>query len=76
MIKQQTISIDKNRIWGHRMKEINYWNQFMHSEKVEDYLKFKNRAKEEKNPKGDMGSAGFYSRNRDDYQGSAYRGIR
>ena len=53
------------------MKEINYWNQFMHSGKVGDYLKFKNRAKEEKNPKGDMGSAGFYSRNRDDYQGSA-----
>ena len=35
------------------MKEISYWNQFMQSGKVEDYLKFKNETKEEKNPKGE-----------------------
>ena len=55
------------------MKEISYWEQFMKSGKVEDYLKFKNETKEEKNPKGEGISAGFYERNRDDYQGSAYR---
>ena len=55
------------------MKEINYWNQFMKSGKVEDYLLFKSENKEEKNPKGEVTGAGFYKRNRDDYQGSAYR---
>ena len=55
------------------MKEISYWNQFMQSGKVEDYLKFKNETKEEKNPKGETSSAGFYDRNGDDHQGSAYR---
>ena len=55
------------------MNEISYWDQFAGSGKVEDYLKFKNETKEEKNPKGDAVSAGFYNRNRDDYQGSAYR---
>ena len=58
---------------GMRMKDISYWERFMKSGKVEDYLKFKNETKEEKNPKGDAVSAGFYNRNRDDYQGSAYR---
>ena len=58
---------------GMRMKDISYWDRFMKSGKVEDYLKFKNETKEEKNPKGDAVSAGFYNRNRDDYQGSAYR---
>lgn len=58
---------------GIRMKEISYWDQFMKSGKVEDYLKFKNETNEEKNPKGDTVSAGFYDRNRDDNQGSAYR---
>ena len=58
---------------GIRMKEISYWNQFMKSGKVEDYLLFKNETKEEKNPKGEVTGAGFYERNRDDYQGSAYR---
>ena len=58
---------------GIRMKEISYWDQFMKSGKVEDYLKFKNETKEEKNPKGDAVSAGFYDRNRNDNRGSAYR---
>lgn len=57
-------------IW---MKEISYWDQFMQSGKVEDYLKFKSETKEEKNPKGDTAGAGFYDRNRNDNQGSAYR---
>ncbi len=55
-----------------RMKEMSYWEQFMNSGKVEDYLKFKQES-EEKNPKGETISAGFYSCNRDDYQNSAYR---
>ena len=55
------------------MKEISYWDRFMQSGKIEDYLNFKNEAKEEKNPKGDTVSAGFYDCNRNDYQGSAYR---
>lgn len=58
---------------GIRMKEISYWDQFMKSGKVEDYLKFKSETKEEKNPKGDTVSAGFYDRNRNDNRGSAYR---
>ena len=55
------------------MKEISYWNQFMASGKVEDYLKFKSETKEEKNPKGENLHAGFDKRNRDDNKGSAYR---
>ena len=55
------------------MKEISYWDQFMKSGKVEDYLKFKNDTKEEKSPKGETVSAGFYNRNRNDNGGSAYR---
>lgn len=58
---------------GIRMKEISYWDQFMKSGKVEDYLLFKNETKEEKNPKGEVTGAGFYDRNRNDHQGSAYR---
>ena len=58
---------------GIRMKEISYWDQFMTSGKIEDYLKFKKETKEEKNPRGETQRAGFYERNRDDYQGSAYR---
>lgn len=57
------------------MKEISYWDRFMQSGKIEDYLKFKNETEEEKNPKGDVLRAGFDDRDRDDYQGSAYRGI-
>lgn len=56
-----------------RMKELSYWDQFMKSGKVEDYLMFKNETKEEKNPKGEVTGAGFYDRNRNDHQGSAYR---
>lgn len=58
------------------MKESSYWDQFMQSGKIEDYLKFKNETNEEQSPKGDVVSAGFYNRDRDDHQGSAYRGIR
>lgn len=55
------------------MKEISYWDQFMSSGKVEDYLKFKEQTKDSSSSKGESVSAGFYNRNRDDYQGSAYR---
>ena len=55
------------------MKEISYWDQFISSGKVEDYLKFKEQTKSESSSKGEAVSAGFYNRNRDDYQGSAYR---
>ena len=56
-----------------RMKETSYWDQFMNSGKIEDYLKFKEQAKDRDSSKGEAVSAGFYNRNRDDYQGSAYR---
>lgn len=55
------------------MKESGYWDRFMKSGKVEDYLLFKNTTKEEENPKGETTSAGFYERNRNDHQDGAYR---
>ncbi len=55
------------------MNEISYWDQFVSSGKVEDYLKFKEQTYGYKSSEGEMVSAGFSSRNRDDYQGSAYR---
>lgn len=58
---------------GIRMKEISYWDQFMKSGKVEDYLLFKNKTQEEENPKGETASAGFYECNRNDHQDGAYR---
>ena len=58
---------------GIRMKEISYWDQFISSGKVEDYLKFKEQTKSESSSKGEAVSAGFYHRNGNDYQGSAYR---
>lgn len=55
------------------MKEISYWDQFMNSGKIEDYLKFKEQTKDNSSSEGESVSAGLYNRNRDDYQGSAYR---
>mgnify|MGYP003294799791 CR=1 FL=1 len=55
------------------MKEISYWDQFYSSGKVEDYLKFKEQSNRNTSSEGETLSAGFSSRNRDDYQGSAYR---
>lgn len=55
------------------MNEISYWDQFLSSGKVEDYLKFKEQTNEYKRSEGEAVSAGFSGRNRDDYQGSAYR---
>ena len=58
---------------GQWMNEISYWDQFYSSGKVEDYLKFKEQTNGYKSSEGETVSAGFSSRNRDDYQGSAYR---
>jgi hypothetical protein len=58
---------------GIRMKEISYWDQFISSGKIEDYLKFKEQTRNESSSKGEAVSAGFYHRNGNDYQGSAYR---
>ena len=55
------------------MKEISYWDQFAGSGKVEDYLKYKEQTNGYKSAEGETVNAGFSSRNRDDYQGSAYR---
>lgn len=55
------------------MKEISYWDQFISSGKIEDYLKFKEQTADENSSKGETASAGFYQRNGNDYQGSAYR---
>ena len=58
---------------GIRMNEISYWEQFISSGKIEDYLKFKEQTRNESSFKGETVGAGFYHRNGNDYQGSAYR---
>ena len=55
------------------MNEISYWNQFVNSGRIEDYLNFKEQASKHNNSEGESVSAGISGRNRDDYQGSAYR---
>ena len=71
------------------MKDVSYWQQFMQSGKVEDYLRFKTFPGEHEDTmkssgkmcaeddmfKGEYPHAGFYNRNGDDTKGSAYRGI-
>lgn len=55
------------------MNEKSYWDQFISSGKVEDYLKFKEQSKDCKSFEGERTSAGISNCNRDGYQGSAYR---
>lgn len=63
------------------MKELNYWQQFLNTGKIEDYLKFREKAGEESDGKehavmGENPYAGICEVNRDGFEDSAYRGIR
>lgn len=62
------------------MKESNYWQQFLNTGKVEDYLRFReiqccqNRT-EEQMVTGDSSYAGVCKINRNGVEDGAYRGI-
>lgn len=59
------------------MKEINYWEQFLKTGKIEDYLSFKDRAADSvQNKSEDRAYAGFGDSNGDCDYVSAYRGVR
>lgn len=63
------------------MKEQNYWEQFINSGKIEDYLSFKSMKKESDTSGGgtsvgDNPYAGVCEVNRNGNKDSAYRGIR
>lgn len=55
------------------MKNISYWEQFVNSGKVEDYLIFKEDTGNKKEQSGDYSYAGIYRDNGNDYKDSAYR---
>ena len=69
------------------MKELNYWQQFLNTRRIEDYLKFRETATEEEDLRersisqeravmGENPYAGICEVNRDGFEDSAYRGIR
>lgn len=66
------------------MKEQNYWNQFLSTGNIDDYLNFKNKEFEEKNSEcgkniadvGDNPYAGICEIDRNGVKDGAYRGIR
>ncbi len=63
------------------MKELNYWQQFLNTGRIEDYLKFRETAAEESVSRehavmGENPYAGIREVNRDDFEDGAYRGIR
>lgn len=59
------------------MKNENYWDQFMQSGRIEDYLHFREesgRVREEESgnvTKGENPNAGFYHRNGDGFEDGA-----
>ncbi|NLL80279.1 MAG: hypothetical protein GX234_10955 [Clostridiales bacterium] len=60
------------------MKELSYWERFMNSGRVEDYLKFKSCMDQEtegaeERERGEYPDAGFYSSDGDSTKGDAYR---
>ena len=55
------------------MKNISYWEQFVNSGKVEDYLIFKEATGNKEEQSGDYPYAGIYRVNGNDYKDSAYR---
>ena len=59
--------------WGYKMKNISYWEQFVNSGKVEDYLIFKEATGNKEEQSGDYPYAGIYRVNGNDYKDSAYR---
>lgn len=63
------------------MKESNYWQKFLNTGSVEDYLRFRAKSSEDGTAggcarMGDDPYAGIHKINRDGFKDSAYRGIR
>lgn len=61
-----------------RMNEVSYWERFMHSGRVEDYLRFKSCKEQEtggeaESREGEYPNAGFCGRDGDGIKGDAYR---
>lgn len=62
------------------MKESNYWQQFLNTGRVEDYLRFRKTSGEdgavrERAMMGENPYAGIHKINRDGFEDGAYRGI-
>lgn len=58
------------------MKEINYWQQFLNTGKVEDYLSYKMQGGETKREiKGEYPHAGTFQCNRNNIENGTFRGI-
>ncbi|MFI3212054.1 MAG: hypothetical protein R3Y24_01795 [Eubacteriales bacterium] len=57
------------------MNEENYWNTFLNTGKVEDYLKSKSSYSQKSEGVGDKPNAGAGDNNRNDIKDSTYRGI-
>ena len=58
------------------MKEKDYWEQFLKTGKVEDYLSYSARKQEEdRQGEGEEKGAGFVQRYRSDTEGGTLRGI-
>lgn len=63
------------------MKELNYWQQFLNTGRIEDYLKFRETQGENSSARegavmGENPYAGICEVNRDSVKDGAYRGIR
>lgn len=58
------------------MKEINYWQQFMSTGKIEDYLSYKKADNQEKQESpGEHPHAGIVQCNRNHTESGTFRGI-
>ncbi|MBQ2936672.1 MAG: hypothetical protein IJ029_01430 [Lachnospiraceae bacterium] len=58
------------------MKELNYWQQFMSTGKVEDYLSYKRQKEQEQGQvKGEHPYAGTFQCDRTHFEGGTFRGI-
>jgi len=61
------------------MKETDYWQQFLSTGSIQDYLQFKNVQTDDISEREDMGEdpdAGVCYRNRNYIEDSPYRGVR
>lgn len=58
------------------MKETNYWQQFMSTGKIDDYLSYKRQNGEMKQEvEGEQPHAGTFQCNRNHIEGGTFRGI-
>ncbi len=58
------------------MKEINYWQKFLNTGKVEDYLSYKvNDGMTKHEDRGKCPHAETFQRNRNNIEGGTFRGI-